>query len=210
MADHNTSELACYVRGSTARLAAKSPVDTGDARDGVVNNLNHIEDSAGQCLANILGRTAGKAAWDGDISSVDFTRVASMPPLPVCLRILADGFTSRLVIRLDAQITVAGTATWRFALTPLNRAMTLPPPAASLGFPNTVEISTTSTSVVELGPILLYAGASAGFLQSMPSLDASGAASSASILLAQIEVWSFSSSTGIPRISALTVQEWVA
>lgn len=209
---YETSEYAGFIRGSAARLVLESPADTGDARDGVVNNLNHIEDSSCQCLININGRTSGKASWDGPASSADFARVALLPPMPVCLRALADGNTSRLVIRLDAQITIAGTATFRFALMPYGRLMTSPPPAASLGFSNVCELSTSSTSVVELGPASVYASARSGstLWRDVPAYDGAGELGAARALIAQLEVWTFSSSTGIPRISALTAHEWVA
>ncbi len=209
---YNTSEHAGFIRGGAARLVATSPVDTGDVRDSVVNNLNHIEDSSGQYLINMPGRTAGKASWDGVGSGADFSRVLVLPSLPVVLRVMPDGNTSRIVIALYAHITSAGTATFRFALMPVGVHRTSPPPAASLGFPNIAELSTTSTSVAELGPVSVYASArdDSPYWRDVPSRDGVGSVGSARVILAQLEVWAMSSSAGIPRISSISAQEYVA
>lgn len=209
---YSTSEHAGFIRSSATRLLKNGPVDAGDARDGVINNLNHLEDSAGQCLVNFVGIAGGgKAYWDGLGSSTAYTRVDGLPVMPVLLRALADGTTTRLVIRLNAEITIAGTATFRIALMPHGSYLSSPPPPASVGYTNIAEISTSSTSAADLDPVSVYVSArdGASIWQTLPSRDGSGVLGSVQACLGSLEVWSFSSSAGKPRINAITVQEYL-
>jgi hypothetical protein len=207
-----TSEYAGLIRYGHTRLASQDPLSTSRVRNCVVNNLLHTLDSRCQCNINITGRSAGKASWDGLASSSEYTRMIGMPPIPVVLHPLADGTSTRLVISIDAQISLAGTATWLFALTPRGSERSASPPPSSVGLTSVATLSTSSTSVVELGPVSVYVTPTDGsrWWSTLPTLDAAGNTVSTLQLMAQLEVWAFSSSTGVPRIHELNAREWVA
>lgn len=215
MAAATTSELGGFIRGILGNhLLAEDPADTGASRNAIVNNLNHLTDSCGQCLVNFVSPTTAYALPAPSTSA--FTRFTNLPPFLVPVRVRTDGSTMRLVVNLRASISAAGTATFRvFARFPTTYRGG--PPDPSLGYVAVAEDSTTSTTAADLGPKIIYGTQGLvrsviddGFLEETDGVRADGERATAPVLMAQIEIWAKTSLiTSVPRIHSFSVREYI-
>jgi hypothetical protein len=213
-----TSEHGGYIRGFIATAAGEldeaKPVDTAAVRDGLINNLNHLQDSEGQVLINFL-RPFGSYDVTSPADTLNFRRIESLPPMQITPRLRHDGESLRLVVELRASISAAGTAEFRvFLRVPIvGVSGTAPPPDPSLGFVNVADASTTSTTGADISFAPLYitrAGVAAAYFDEVQSERGDGDAESAFEMRAHLEVWARSSvSTSLPRIHSIMVREYI-
>lgn len=218
MAADTTSQLGGFIRGVVGNhLLGDDPADTAVSRV-VVNNLNHLADSCGQCLVNFVSPTTAYALPSPSTSV--YTRFANLPHFLVPVRMRHDGSTMRLVVNLRASISAAGTASFRiFARFPSTTYTpgTVTPPDPSLGYTTAADESTTSTTGADLGPKILYGNSplvqsviDGGFLEMTDGERADGEWASAPVLMALIEVWAKTSIvTSVPRLHSLSVREYI-
>lgn len=205
-----TSEREAFTRGLTSELDGDEALDVSGVRYACINNLNHAFDSSMQHLVNINGRVGGKTNFQGDANGTVYSRIALLPPMQFPLRILGDGSSARVLVRLYAYISAAGTATFRLALRPPGRFRTLAPSTgvATVGSVSTTSTSATALSIVELYYPTVYDSTPGWLIR--PSADALGRASGVLSFESQLEVWAITTSAGFPRIEAIHAREWIA
>lgn len=208
-----TSELGYYVRGQASRLVGNEGLDTGIVRDGLVNNLNHLQDQQTQHWGSLCMPTSpgfGVANWTQATTTPDVMgRLDGMPPLPGILHMQADGSSSRLQVSLSAWVD-AGTASFRVVLVPFragNLYTTVYPAGAS---PRVADISVTATT-----PTMYYATLYVSHVFDADATpfnvgDGGGGLAPVPTLLAMVEVWATSDNAAHhPHVDGLTVREYV-
>lgn len=219
------SYAGAYLSGMTERLGYASQfVDTGAVLWGVVNNLQHLVDQSTKHVANIVF-PAGELVEQTEPSFTEFKRFDKLPPIvfPItCVSGAAGGRTAKLVTRLHASISQAGTATYRV------RVQLFPSWSAApyLGSSNLAEVSTTSTTGQDLTATLeIDADSIARVLSGLErhplgaiygtgftpykSLDHNGNPATARVLMGQLDIWAMSSGTQQnPRLHAVMVREY--
>lgn len=218
MTSAKTSEYTGFIRGLAGELVESGPLDTAIVRDGIVNNLNHLTDMAGQVVCQFVSPTTAYSLTSP--STTVFTRFDTLPSFAFPLRIRNDGSSYRYIIDARCSISAAGTATFRFWLRlPGGPGVGYPPDPAS--YPQTIDASTTSTTGADVGPKTVRAGASMvaaalgrgvdrGYVTEGLSLDGDGVVAAAPYILARVEVWAASSvTTSLPQIQSLIVREYI-
>ena len=214
------SEYAGLVSFDPATIATQQPVDVATARDNVVNNAAHLVQSSTQQRASwisVNGRsdnTAGGGTYGVSYLTalVGFDALAPMVchgPFP--LTIGPNGDAAKLVLRIGASVA-NGTATIRAAVSayrgrmPLVSYMSGPGAPPATGGANVAEVTTASTTPVWLTPSPTYIQiteqpeiAYATRDVSTPTL-AGGAASSAKVVMATLELWASNSDPSVPVV----------
>lgn len=206
------SEYEGYIRGITTILDATESVDTGAARDGIVNNASHLADEATQVRANWVMPIGGTPRAPG-VSigfTEDFYYVCTIGPFPVtCYTDQSADIILRLLAR-SSQNTQ--TSNWRAALVPIGPSTT--PPSTGV---NVAAASSTSDTYAWLDPtptplILPPDLVRMARLRrpSMETTDGDGTLAYAPIVLAQIEVYCQTGHlSSIPQLAGWYVREYV-
>lgn len=212
------SEHGACIRGISAEsIVGTGPADTAAARDGLVNNLNHLLDECTQHRASIAPR-AGEY-FTSDVFDLDtFDTFFGLYPLRMPLQIREDGRSVLVVPKLRAAVS-AGTLTLRCFLSLDARAPFGILPAPPVG-DECSEVSTSSTSAVDLTPdpifipSAVYESARAARADrrvglAYPSLTGSGGPGLAWVPIAYLHVQLAISASATPKLFGLSAREYI-
>lgn len=211
-----TSTFKGYVRHSAGQLTDNSAFGASQARDHLVNNANHIADSAGQVLINWSMTTASTYMTPdlsaGSLAAADtYYRFSPFGPFPLLVK--GDGSSYQLRIRLAGYSAAAGTVTFRVVVSALAEALAARETSTAT---NAATFSTTATTngwrdaatdnLVSLTPDDLFRT-----MTTLSTLDAvAGAAVSVRVPLAYVTVYGKGSVTAaVPRLTGLYLAEYI-
>lgn len=213
MTTSSTSEHGGFIRGQADEIdAASAPIDVAMARNGLVNNLQHIVDQSGQFLV-CMAPTTGEYLEQSAPSTTTMALVGGAEwHFPLRVR-PGDESSFRVVVYMRAYISAAGTATFRLALRARDAVLyTVPPDPASFSTTWVAEVSTTSTTGADLTCTLYVPASMVGARfpwTSWESEDGGGDPVQAYGLEASLQVWAKSSNgASLPRIMSLTAREY--
>lgn len=216
MTSRKTSELGYFVRGNA--LGGNLALDTAAVREGIVNNLNHLQDQSLQHCANWciptantgLGTTYVEQAVTtvGTVALIDY-----LPPMPTLLHMQSDGSSSRIEVVFRAYIDL-GTATFRVFLRPLMWGDSFIPHTAPVGTSATTIADVTCSSAVAVtcrAEVYVSRLTSTWLISGgIPALDGHAVAMRAQMYAGMVEIWATSTSINHhPRIESVMVREYV-
>lgn len=213
MSTASTSEHGGFIRGQAGEIdSAGAAVDAALTRNGLVNNLQHLTDQAGQFVVCVVPPTGEYLEQSAPSTTTMALVTGAEWRFPLRVR-SGDESSYRVVVYMRAYISAAGTATFRLALRALDHLIgTIPPDPASFSTPWVAEVSTTSTTGADLTATLYVPAAMVGRAHPLAlyaSEDGSGDPASAAVLLASLQVWAKSSNgASLPRIVCLTARKY--
>ncbi len=184
------------------------PVDTSATREGLINNLNHTADQAGQVL---VARTPVTTYELASPSTTVYSKMIDCRDVP--LRTTPAGSSYLLVPYLRASISAAGTASFLVQVV-FNGRYDVPVPGTDWA----IEVSTTSTSAVDIDftaaspeSMRLTSFLMREMTSELPTLDGAGDPARAQVMRVAVQVWAMSSSgSSNPRIHAFQLREYWA
>lgn len=212
-----TSIYKGYIRHNAGQLTDNSAFGAAQARDHLVNNANHIADSAGQVLINWSQTTttsyrtptlvAGSLA-DDDV----FYKVTRFGPVPLLL--MASGSSYQLRVRMRWYLAAAGTGTAVVAVSAAGRSLAVLDTADTAT--NAATFETTATvdawdNAEDDNLISLDADAMAAAMTEQSTLTAvAGTDVSVAVPLVVVDVYAKSSATSaVPRLTGLYLAEYI-
>lgn len=202
-----SSEQGYFVRGLVG--GALQPLGADVVRDGIVNNINHLSDAV---AVNSLVRAVTTTTFQLTSPSVsEYQAIPSLGCLAFPLHILPDGTSSRVVVRLRAYASAAGTVSFIVAL---SGAGTQPYIVDLPDSNHWKHLSTSSTTPVELVTSLYLTPAqlsATAFVKSRPSIQADGSLGSVQSIEAQLNVYAKTSNVAVlPTLTIVEADEWIA
>lgn len=218
-----TSIFKGYVRHNAGQLTDNSAFGAAQARDHLVNNANHIADSAGQVLINWTAGTSGAAdsgspgyltptLTGGNLAAADtYYRVTRFGPLPILVH--SNGASYALRGRIRAYLSAAGTATFRAVIcTPSRSLSTRNDTAAANAFTFVTTATSDAWDNAETDNIatLTADDVSLALTEQSTLAAVGGAAVSVYVALVTVDIYAKSSATtSVPRLTGFYLAGYV-